>query len=111
MKLSGGKHRAAKFDKRFFELAEAGSLYYYKKEGGKALGAIYLRGVVAEHDKEDPAIISFMAEDRQWTLKAESRDEAEAWLYDMSAYCWTDSTKHVCIFRWQPTGKLQRILY
>eukprot|EP00117_Sycon_ciliatum_P018023 scpid6270/ scgid5335/ Formin-F; Diaphanous-related formin dia1 len=87
MKLSGGKHRAAKFDKRFFELAEAGSLYYYKKEGGKALGAIYLRGVVAEHDKEDPSVISFMAEDRQWTLKAESRDEAEAWLYDMAAYC------------------------
>ena len=86
MKLSGGKHRAAKFDKRFFELSETGSLYYYKKEGGKAAGAIYLRGIGAELDNEDPTQISFMAEDRQWTLKAETKEEARAWLNDMLAY-------------------------
>lgn len=88
MKLSGGKHRAAKFDKRFFELSDAGSLYYYKKEGGKVLGAIYMRGVPAELDNEDQTTISFMFEDRQWMLKAESRDEAQAWLQDMLAYVW-----------------------
>ncbi|KXJ16426.1 hypothetical protein AC249_AIPGENE28502 [Exaiptasia diaphana] len=41
-KLSGGKHKAPKWDNRYFELAEGGHLHYYKKAQGKIMNTIYL---------------------------------------------------------------------
>lgn len=60
-KLSGGKHRAPKWDKRYFELASTGYLHYYKKEGGKNVGSIYLRGCPVRLDPDDNTTLLIQA--------------------------------------------------
>ena len=48
--------RAPKWEKRFFELASTGYMHYYKKEGGKNVGSIYLRGSTARVDPADACV-------------------------------------------------------
>ena len=59
---------------------------YFKKEGSKMLGSIYLRGIKFEVDNDDPSIIIFAADDRQWQLRASSAEIAQAWRNDMEYY-------------------------
>lgn len=73
-KMSGG--RGSKWDKRFFELNTSGSLLYYKKEGGKNVGSIYLRGCPVRLDPEDAAVILIQTGALQGT-----RAEAENLLF------------------------------
>lgn len=86
-KLSGGKHQSPKWDNRYFELTDAGYLYYYKKpDGGKPLNSIYLRGCPVEIDHNDPRLIIVKTEDRDWSLKAVNAEEACAWKDVLSFY-------------------------
>jgi hypothetical protein len=43
-KRSGGNKRSAKWDKRWCELSDTGFIHYYKKQGGKNAGSVYLKG-------------------------------------------------------------------
>lgn len=86
-KLSGGKHKAPKWDNRYFELTETGYLYYYKKpDGGKPINSIYLRGCPVETDQNDSCIIIVKSEERDWNLKAVNAGEASAWKDALSFY-------------------------
>ena len=86
-KLSGGKHKAPKWDNRYFELTETGYLYYYKKpDGGKPINSIYLRGCPVEIDQSDSCIIIVKSEERDWNLKAVNPGEASAWKDALSFY-------------------------
>ena len=86
-KLSGGKHKAPKWDNRYFELTETGYLYYYKKpDGGKPINSIYLRGCPVEIDQNDSCIIIVKSEERDWNLKAVNPGEASAWKDALSFY-------------------------
>ena len=78
-KLSGGKHKAPKWDNRYFELAEGGHLHYYKKADGKVINTIYLKGCPVTLDDQDPTIVRVKTDDREWSLKASSTDEAKDW--------------------------------
>ena len=86
-KLSGGKHKAPKWDNRYFELTETGYLYYYKKpDGGKPINSIYLRGCPVEIDQNDSCIIIVKSDERDWNLKAVNPGEASAWKDALSFY-------------------------
>ena len=52
-KLSGGKSRKQKWDKRYCELSQTGYIHYYKKQGGKNAGSVFLRGAPISMN-EDP---------------------------------------------------------
>ena len=86
-KLSGGKHKAPKWDNRYFELTDTGYLHYYKKpDGGKPINSIYLRGCPVEIDQNDSCIIIVKSEERDWNLKAVNPGEASAWKDALSFY-------------------------
>lgn len=53
--------RVAKWDKRYFELSNTGYLHYYKKEGGKNQGSVYLRGCRVTMDKDDKLTLLLQA--------------------------------------------------
>jgi len=82
-KMAGKSH---KWDKRFFELNTSGSLLYFKKEGGKNAGSIYLRGCPVRLDLDDPAVILIQTEGRMWMLRASSAMEAARWKEDLEFY-------------------------
>ena len=75
-----------KFDRRWFELTANGNLYYYKKEGGKALGNIYLRGVRPYSDSGNPRMFLFEVEGRKWQIIAKTPEEAKEWMDDIVQY-------------------------
>eukprot|EP00117_Sycon_ciliatum_P047373 scpid58200/ scgid33838/ Disheveled-associated activator of morphogenesis 1 len=77
-----------KIDKRWFELDDSGSIYYYKKEGGKPLGSVYLRGMSPPPalDESHTGMIVFFVEGKKWQLVSKTREEASAWLRDMLYY-------------------------
>jgi len=86
-KLSGGKHHTPKWDNRYFELTDTGYLNYYKKaDGGKPINSIYLRGCPLEIDPNDPLIVLIKTDDRDWSLRAATAEEAYAWKEAMSFY-------------------------
>eukprot|EP00794_Sanderia_malayensis_P011194 gene11194-12368_t len=85
-KLSGGKKRSQKWDRRYFEVTTSGYLYYYKKVQGKPIGTIYLRGCPVQQDFDDPCVICIESEDRDWRLKAESATDAKAWVDTLMAF-------------------------
>lgn len=86
-KLSGGKHHTPKWDNRYFELTDTGYLNYYKKaDGGKPINSIYLRGCPLEIDPNDPLIVLIKTDDREWSLRAATAEEAYAWKEAMSFY-------------------------
>lgn len=86
-KLSGGKHHTPKWDNRYFELTDTGYLNYYKKaDGGKPINSIYLRGCPLEIDPNDPLIVLIKTDDRDWSLRAATAEEACAWKEAMSFY-------------------------
>lgn len=86
-KLSGGKHHTPKWDNRYFELTDTGYLNYYKKaDGGKPINSIYLRGCPLEIDPNDPLIVLIKTDDRDWSLRAATTEEACAWKEAMSFY-------------------------
>lgn len=85
-KLSGGKHKTPKWDNRYFELAEGGHLHYYKKAEGKVINTIYLRGCPVMYDEQDPTILRIKTDDREWSLKAATIDEAKEWKDSLDFY-------------------------
>eukprot|EP00911_Craspedida_sp_UC1_P003024 UC1_evm6s2203 len=84
-KMSGAK-RSTKFEKRFFELSNTGYLHYYKKEGGKSAGSIYLRGTTCRLDPDSSTTVFLQTEDRLYIFKATSGVEATEWRDDISWY-------------------------
>ncbi|XP_048577123.1 formin-like protein 6 isoform X2 [Nematostella vectensis] len=85
-KLSGGKHKAPKWDNRYFELTDSGHLHYYKKPDSKIINTIYLRGCPVEMDDEDPAVVIVRTEEREWRLKAVDEVEAQVWREALGFY-------------------------
>ena len=85
-KLSGGKKRAPKWDKRYFEVTSSGYLYYYKKAHGKPVGSIYLRGCPVRQEFENPEVICIESEDRDWQLRAETPKDAKEWVDTLLRY-------------------------
>ena len=79
-KLSGGKKRAPKWDKRYFEVTSSGYLLYSKKENTKPVGSIYLRGCPIQQEFEHPTVIHIESEERDWQLRAETAKEAKQWV-------------------------------
>ena len=75
--------RAAKWDRRYFELTASGSMDYYKKEGGRNVGNIFLKGCPVGVAPDDPCIFFVQSEDRTYTLRAESATEAKRWRVDI----------------------------
>eukprot|EP00051_Salpingoeca_urceolata_P007194 m.95448 g.95448 ORF g.95448 m.95448 type:complete len:1713 (-) comp15154_c1_seq2:26-5164(-) len=78
--------RAAKWERRHFDLASSGHLNWFKKEGGKNVGAIYLRGTRIRSDPEDPTVILIQTEQKLHQLKAAAVNEAQEWLSDLECY-------------------------
>eukprot|EP00112_Aurelia_sp_Birch-Aquarium-sp1_P016065 Seg3607.1 transcript_id=Seg3607.1/GoldUCD/mRNA.D3Y31 product=Formin-H protein_id=Seg3607.1/GoldUCD/D3Y31 len=85
-KMSGGKKRAPKWDKRYFEVTSSGYLYYYKKAHGKPVGSIYLRGCPVRQEFENPEVICIESEDRDWQLRAETPQDAKEWVDTLLRY-------------------------
>ena len=85
-KLSGGKKRAHKWDRRYFEVTPSGYLHYFKKENTKPVGSIYLRGCPIQQEYENPEIIHIEAEERDWQLKAGTANEAKDWVEVLMSY-------------------------
>ena len=79
-KLSGGKKRAPKWDRRYFEVTSSGYLLYSKKENTKPVGSIYLRGCPVQQGFDDPTMIHVESEDRDWQLQAETAQDAKEWV-------------------------------
>ena len=90
-KLSGGKKRQPKWDRRYFELTTSGYLHYSKKEDGKLSGTIYLRGVPIRVDSSNPLILIIVREDREWKLKGHNELEIQDWLNDLQFYSQRDA--------------------
>ena len=95
--------RAPKWDRRYFELATSGHLYYYKKkEDDKPTGSIFLKGCPTRIDPEDKLNILMQSgvylciracdrcspppDDRLYTLKCSTEAEAQDWLNDLLFY-------------------------
>jgi len=85
-KLSGGKKRAQKWDRRYFEVTSSGYLLYFKKENTKPAGSIYLRGCPIQQEYENPVIIHIESEERDWQLKAGTASEAKEWVEVLMRY-------------------------
>ena len=83
-KKSGGA--VPKWDRRWFELSDTGFLHYYKKEGGKNAGSVFLKGAPARIEMAHPDIIKIDTEGRTYHIQAQSAREAAAWLQDISFY-------------------------
>ena len=79
-KLSGGKKRAPKWDRRYFELTDNGYLQYFKKKGGKISGTIFLKGCPVSINQTDNCIINILQEDREWKIKGDNADITAEWL-------------------------------
>ena len=92
-KLSGGKHRAPKWDKRYFEATTSGYLHYYKKVDGKPVGSIYLRGCPVQQDFENRCVILIETDDRDWQLRASSEEDAKQWVDVLSYYAYRKYTE------------------
>ena len=90
-KLSGGKKRQPKWDRRYFELTNSGYLHYSKKEDGKLSGTIYLRGVPIRVDSSNPLVLIIVREDRDWKLKGNNELEVQDWLNDLQFYSQRDA--------------------
>ena len=90
-KLSGGKKRQPKWDRRYFELTTSGYLHYSKKEDGKLSGAIYLRGVPIRVDSSNPLVLIIVREDREWKLRGHNELEVQDWLNDLQFYSQRDA--------------------
>ena len=90
-KLSGGKKRQPKWDRRYFELTTSGYLHYSKKEDGKLSGTIYLRGVPIRVDSSNPLVLIIVREDREWKLKGNNELEVQDWLNDLQFYSQRDA--------------------
>lgn len=84
-KLSGGKKRNPKWDRRHFEVTPAGYLHYSKKEDGKLSGAIYLRGLPVSVNSEDACMLIIQEEERVWKLRGENELEVLDW-YNVIIY-------------------------
>ena len=85
-KLSGGKKRAQKWDRRYFEVTSSGYLLYFRKENTKPAGSIYLRGCPIQQEYENPVIIHIESEERDWQLKAGTASEAKEWVEVLMRY-------------------------
>lgn len=57
LKTSLAHSRLAKVERRYYELVASGQLHYYKKEGGKNLGSVFLKGCSVRLDPEDPTAL------------------------------------------------------
>lgn len=84
--MSGGKKRTPHWDMRFFELSETGYLHYYKKQDGKCMGSIYLRGCPISIDVNDSHVMVLESEGRVWKFKADSPALAREWLVLLEFY-------------------------
>eukprot|EP00730_Choanoeca_flexa_P004949 TRINITY_DN11846_c5_g1_i1.p1 TRINITY_DN11846_c5_g1~~TRINITY_DN11846_c5_g1_i1.p1 ORF type:complete len:1636 (+),score=587.46 TRINITY_DN11846_c5_g1_i1:537-4910(+) len=78
--------KSRKWEKRFFELVTSGYCHFYKKEGGKNQGSIYLRNCPVRLDPDDATVVLVQTEERLYTLRASSAMEAARWKEDMSFY-------------------------
>jgi len=86
LKLSGGKKRNPKWDRRFFELTTAGYLHYSKRVAGKLSGAIYLRGVPVTLKEDETTVLVIFYKNRDWQIKCDNDLEALDWYNDLKFY-------------------------
>eukprot|EP00040_Diaphanoeca_grandis_P019053 m.100347 g.100347 ORF g.100347 m.100347 type:complete len:225 (+) comp27239_c0_seq3:1390-2064(+) len=86
VKQSGSQLLGGKWDKRWFELSEAGFLHYFKKQDGKNAGSIFLKGSPVRMDKNDKSMIRIDTGGRTYVIKASANGEADAWFKDISYY-------------------------
>lgn len=84
--MSGGKKRAPHWDTRFFELSDTGYLHYYKKQDGKCMGSIYLRGCPLSISEIDSRVLVLESEGRVWQLKADTPELSREWLHLLEFY-------------------------
>ena len=89
-KLSGGKKRAPKWDRRFFELTANGYLRYYKKINGKLSGSLYIKGCPVAIDPIDNSFLKILHENREWKLRGDNDLELLDWLNSLSYFAKRD---------------------
>ena len=89
-KMSGGKKRNPKWDRRFFELTTAGYLHYSKKQDEKLSGSIYLRGSPVRIDSSDACVITIEHEQREWKLRGDNDLEIFDWYNAIVYYALMD---------------------
>ena len=85
-KKSGGKSRAVKWDKRWCELSDTGYIHYYKKQGGKNAGSVFLKGAPSKVDPEDPTTFLVETVERTFSFRAPTAADCTAWLRDVRYY-------------------------
>lgn len=78
--------RKQKWDKRFCELSETGYIHYYKKEGGKNAGSVFLLGAPVTVDREDTRLFNVETSDRTFVFKAATPVECLDWVHDVRYY-------------------------
>ena len=61
-KKSGGNKRKSKWDRRWCELSDTAYIHYYKKEGGKNAGSVFLKGAHVMVDTNDAENRTFLVE-------------------------------------------------
>ena len=85
-KKSGGKSRAAKWDKRWIELSDTGYIHYYKKEGGKNAGSVFLKGCPARVDADDSTTFLVETPARTYAFRTQTVADCTSWLRDIRWY-------------------------
>lgn len=85
-KMSGGKSRSAKWDKRWCELSDTGHINYFKKKGGKIAGAVPLLGCPTKVNPEDPTTFFVEEPERLWVFQAQTAADCALWLRDIRVY-------------------------
>lgn len=63
------KAGTTKWDKRYFELTPTATLNFYKKEGGRNVGTVFLKGCTISAMPGDPYVMELQSEDQKYTLK------------------------------------------
>ena len=77
---------AAKWDKRWCELSDTGYIHYYKKEGGKNAGSVFLKGCPVSADPDDPTTFLVPTPDRTYAFKTDSSSKCAGWVRDLRYY-------------------------
>ena len=75
-----------RWEDRFFTVGPTGSINWYKKEGGKISGSVFLQGCSVESEASDPLVLILKTETKQYRLRGSDLDTVKGWEADLLFY-------------------------
>ena len=86
-KKPGKAKLGQRWDRRWCELSDTGYLHYFKKEGGKNAGSVFLKVCTVRVDPDDRNTILLAGEERVYVFQASSEEDASDWARALNFYC------------------------